>query len=337
MWLHTVCNREELDWIWLAWEHLRSRGPWPGVFATPSGFAWLLRYGPRGTRPLVLARWQGNRLSGLLPLLVEPAPETQAGAESSGIRVQVPPLAAVPLGEQPTVLLLEVFQNWERWCDRSVSIEQLEPPFAYRSAGRWAVAARWRGWTCQVEQSRWIELLPAKFTGRSVLAGSVPAAEVKLRTDLPESWAADWHALRWHGWSAQAPQSPEAWWELAELLHRHDRLLLVQCGPQNQSPSWLLAAREPWGVVLLALGSAPSRPSPLDGWLPHLQRIAEAASFPRWLLPREWLAPGQKVPGLERVAWRVSPPGGRWQRWWQRLRPGRFSAKEKRRQTALPT
>ncbi len=337
MWLHAVCNGEELDRFWLAWEHLRSRGPWPGVFATPSGFAWLLRYGPRGTQPLVLARWQGNRLSGLLPLLVEPAPETQAGAGTSGIRVQVPPLAAVPLGEQPTVLLLEVFQNWERWHDRTVSIEQLELPLAYRSAGRWAVAARWRGWTCQVEPSRWIELLPTKYTGRSLLPGSAPTAEVKLCTDLPESWAADWHALRWRGWCAQTPQSPEAWWELAELLHRHGRLLLVQCGFQGQSLPWLLAAREPWGVMLLAQGNAPSQPSPLHGWLPYLQRITEAASFPRWLLPREWLAPGRNVPGPKRIAWRVSPPGRRWQQWWQRLRPGRFSAKEKRRQTALPT
>ena len=337
MWLHAVSTQEELHRLWLAWEHLRCRGSWPGAFPTPGGFAWLLRYGPRETQPLVLARWQGNQLSGLLPLMVVPVAETHVGANSPGPRVQVPPLAAVPLGEQPTVLLLEVFQNWERWHGRAVSIEQLEVPFACRSAGRWAVAARWRGWTCQAERSCWAELPPEKPTGRCFLADTTSTAKAELRTDLPESWAADWHALRWRGWSAQAPQSPEAWWELAELLHRHDRLLLVRCGSQDQSLPWLLAAREPWVVVLLARGDAPSRSGPSRGWLPELQRIAGAASFPRWLLPREWLVPGQSAPGPKRIAWRVSPPGGRWQRWWQHLRPGRFSAKEKRRQIALPT
>ncbi len=308
MWIETIRDSDALAGMWLAWERLRCEAQWPGLFAIPAGFSWWLRYGPAGGQPWLLARWQGRRLTGLLPLL---RPQHDDGP---GCTLRLPPLVRAPLGDQPTVFLLEVFQSWDRLGGRASGICGCWAPPEDRPPGRWAVAARWRRWDFQPAGAAWQVLVPDRNRGPDAIRAGIPARRL-----LHLSGAAkDWEAADWLGWHPRMTRDPQAWWQLAELLDRHGRLLLVRLESGAQWAGLLLAAREPWGTVLLARGVWHG-----EHRLPELLGDCRWGERLPWFVPAAWFSSWEE--GMPRGClsrWRfVSPRADRrsWRRWLPRI------------------
>ncbi|GEM_PF-6992741 len=328
MWIEIVCTGDALAGLWLPWEQLRAGGKWPGVFATAAGFGWLLRHGREAARPWVLACWQGRRLAGLLPLLAI------ADGGDAPEELHLPPLVQVPLGSQPTVFLLEVFQSWQRVGGQASGICGCWPWAGERPLGGWAVAARWRHWTLQPQQPAWV-MLPGEELVPGNAGSGVQPPSAELSFALADSFLPDWDEACWEGWSPGLTRDPLAWWKLAELLQRHRRLLVVRLRPGTARSAWLLAAQEPPGVVLLARAGFHFHPGLL---LKVLWQVGNAwqGSPSSWIVPARWLVPLGASQGNVWYHWRALPPRAPWQNWLDRLRPGFVRPNKKRRPVSEP-